>query len=68
MLTRELLDRFKKLYEEEFGVIITDEEATKMATDLVNLMKILVKPLPNPENKKSDPQEPEQGLQIHETI
>ncbi len=48
MVSRELLEKFKMIYKEEFNVTITDEEATEMSTELVNLMKVLVKPDPNP--------------------
>lgn len=43
MVSRELLDKFKMIYKEEFDVTITDEEATEMSTELVNLMKVLFK-------------------------
>ncbi len=44
MLTRELLEKFKSIYQEKFNIALTDEEATLMATDFLNLMKILVSP------------------------
>lgn len=44
MVSKELLDKFKSLYQRKFDITLTDEEATKMATDLVNLMRILVSP------------------------
>ncbi len=44
MLSKELLDRFKSLYQEQFEITLTDEEATKMASDLINLVKVLVSP------------------------
>lgn len=47
MITKELLEKFKKLYQEQFNISLTDEDATKMATDLVNLMRILLKPEPS---------------------
>ena len=46
MISQELLDKFKKLYEEHFNIVLTDQEATEAATDLVNLMKVLLKPEP----------------------
>lgn len=46
MVSKELLEKFKKLYLDKYNIILNDEEATKMATDLVNLMEILLKPLP----------------------
>ncbi len=44
MIDKELQEKFKKLYHEKFNIALSDEEATAMATDLVNLMKVLLKP------------------------
>jgi len=44
MVTNEIRDKFKKLYCEKFGITLSDEEATEMAMDLVNLVKVLLKP------------------------
>lgn len=44
MVNEVLLDKFKKLYQEKYNVILNDEEATELATQFLNLMKILVKP------------------------
>lgn len=44
MISKELLEKFKNLYFTKFGVSLTDEEATKASTDLINLMKVLLKP------------------------
>ena len=41
MISKELLDKFKKLYLQQFEITLSDEDATKMTTDLVNLIKIL---------------------------
>ncbi len=46
MISKELLGKFKKLYQDQFNITLSDEEATEAAMDLVNLMKILLKPLP----------------------
>ena len=43
MITNELRDKFKKLYYEKFSITLSDEEATAMTVDLVNLMKVLLK-------------------------
>ena len=43
-MNNEIRDKFKKLYYEKFGISLTDEEATEMASDLINLMKVLLKP------------------------
>lgn len=54
MVNRELLDEFKMIYKEQFNVAITDEEATEMSTELVNLMKVLLKPDPEPESENTN--------------
>ena len=43
-MSKELLEKFKNLYYEKFGISLGNEEATAMATDLVNLMKVLLEP------------------------
>lgn len=61
MVSKELLDQFKMIYKEEFNVTISDEEATEMSTELVNLMKVLLKPDPNPEPEENSDQFEEGG-------
>ncbi len=46
MISKKLLEKFKKLYLEKFGVQLTDEKATRAFTDLINLMKVLLEPDP----------------------
>ncbi len=46
MVSKEQLDKFKSLYQRKYKTSLTDEEATKMTTDLLNLMRVLIKPLP----------------------
>ena len=46
MPSKEISEKFKNLYRKHFNVLLTDEEATKMATDLVTLMRVLTRPLP----------------------
>lgn len=50
MINTEIRDKFKKLYYEKFDIELTDEEATAMATDLVNLVKVLIKSQPKSTN------------------
>lgn len=57
MVNRELLEEFKIIYKEQFNVSITDEEATAMTRDLVNLMKVLLKPSSNPQTSDEDEEE-----------
>ena len=52
MISTELLDKFKKLYEEKYNIILNEEEALKMATDFLNLMKILMRPDPPKPKRK----------------
>lgn len=46
MINQEIREKFKKLYYEKFDITLSNEEATKMATDLINLVKVLLKPEP----------------------
>ncbi|HSW96233.1 MAG TPA: hypothetical protein VLF89_00240 [Candidatus Saccharimonadales bacterium] len=50
MVTKETLIKFKNLYKAKFNTDLSDEEATQMATDLINLMKVLTKPEPKENN------------------
>lgn len=43
-MSNKLKEKLKKLYFEKFGISLNDEETTEMATDLVNLVQVLVKP------------------------
>ncbi len=52
MLTEERLKEFTDLYYRNFKVRLSREEATKAATDLLNLMRVLTKPLPKSEKSK----------------
>jgi hypothetical protein len=53
MPSKEISDKFKNLYQKQFSVMLTDEEATKMATDLLNLMRVLIRPIPKQNNNKT---------------
>lgn len=44
MVNEVLLEKFKKLYKDKYNIILSDEEATDLATQFLNLMKILIKP------------------------
>ena len=54
MISTEILEKFKKLYQEKYNVTLTDEETTQMANDLVNLMRVLLKPDPKPVSEEPD--------------
>ncbi|MBP7967543.1 hypothetical protein KAZ66_04710, partial [Candidatus Woesebacteria bacterium] len=49
MIRPELIEKFKKLYYEKFHIQLTNEQATPMFIDLVNLMEVLLRP--NPDHK-----------------
>lgn len=54
MVSKEILEKFKKLYKEKFNISLTDEETTQMATDLVNLMRVLLEPEDELNENKSE--------------
>lgn len=64
MISNEILEKFKKLYQEKYNVTLTDEETTQMANDLVNLMRVLLKPDPKPLSEEPELEERRE----HETI
>ena len=64
MISRDLLEKFKKLYKEKYNIVLNDEQTLQMANDLTNLMKVLLKPEHRP-LKTSDIQK---GRDLDETI
>ena len=46
-LSREAIDEFKAIYQEEFGKSLTDNEAQEIALRLLRFFGILNEPLPN---------------------
>lgn len=42
MLPPKAIKEFKDIYKEEFNVELSDEEAVKMSSDLINIFKILL--------------------------
>jgi hypothetical protein len=52
MITEEYLKKFTDLYYKDFKVKLNREEATRAATDLLNLMRVLTKPLPKDDSIK----------------
>lgn len=53
MVNNEQLEKFKSLYKRKYNITLTDEEATKMTTDLLNLMRVLIKPVPKKNTSES---------------
>lgn len=47
------LNEFKELYKKESGKDLTDQEALDMATKLVNIVRLVYKPLPENSDLKS---------------
>ncbi len=43
MLTLEAIKEFKELYKKDYGVVLSDEEATEKATLLFSALEVLVK-------------------------
>jgi len=52
MISEKYLKKFTDLYYKEYKVKLSREEATKAATDLLNLMRVLTKPLPKDDSIK----------------
>lgn len=46
-LSREAIEEFKEIYEEEFGKTLTDDEVQEIALRLLRFFGILQKPLPD---------------------
>lgn len=54
MVTKEYLDKFKRLYEDKYNVTLSDENATELATHFLNLMKILIRPKPKSQKNQQN--------------
>lgn len=54
MISEESLEKFKKLYKQEFNEELSDDEALRQATRLLNLYRAIYLPLPyqNKNNEK----------------
>jgi len=48
-LSKQAIEEFKKIYREEFGKEISDEEAQEMGEGLLSLFKIIYRPIPEKE-------------------
>ena len=67
MIDAEMLDKFKTLYLEKYNISLANEEALEMATALVNLMSILLKPEPEVSTDEStqDERRQDETLTVH---
>jgi len=45
MIPKEAIEEFKKIYKKEFGVELSEEEALRRATNLLNLYKAVYRPI-----------------------
>lgn len=52
-LSKEAIEEFRQIWKEESGKEISYEYAQERATDLINLFKVLLKPIPKQDLKKS---------------
>lgn len=52
MITAEQLSEFKEIYKKEFKKDISDQEALDKATRLINLMRIIYRPMTKNQYKK----------------
>lgn len=48
MISKEYLEKFKKLYKDKYNIALSDEETTELATHFLNLMEILIRPKSKP--------------------
>jgi hypothetical protein len=46
MLSEEMVEKFRELYRARFGEDISKEEALAQGTALLNMMKVIYRPLP----------------------
>ena len=51
-LSQIAIDKFKKIYLKEYGISLTDSEANSRGLSLLNLFKLIYKPIPKNEYAK----------------
>lgn len=64
MISKEILEKFKRLYKEKYDIDLNDEQTTQLAGDLVNLMRVLLRPNPKPIINDQEPEERSQDENI----
>ena len=58
-LSRQAIDEFKAIYQEEFGETLTDDQVQEMALRLLRFFGILTEPAPgDTPDKTTSPQQP----------
>jgi len=50
-LSNQAITDFKEAYQKYFGVVLSDEEVNEKGMKLMNLMKLIYKPIPEEEFK-----------------
>ena len=50
-LSKRAIDEYKEIYLKKFGKKITDAEALEQGTKLINMMKVIYKPIPKKDYK-----------------
>ena len=53
-ISKEDLDKFKRIYKDEFGEELTEVDASAMASDLLDLYELLMQPLPENGSRRAD--------------
>jgi transcriptional antiterminator len=61
MISKEYLDKFKKLYKDKYDITLTDEEATELANHFLNMMEVLIKPKQKRSRSLQNSNAPEEG-------
>lgn len=51
-LTQQAIKDFQKAYEEDFGEKISEAKAEEMGIELIELFRIIYRPIPNEENRQ----------------
>lgn len=52
MLSKERIDEFKQIFFEELGESLSDQEAAEKAHTLLNLFKVVYRPIPLDDHEK----------------
>lgn len=51
-LSKKAIKEFQKIYKEETGETISNQKALELGTNLINLFKVIYRPIPNNKSKK----------------
>jgi hypothetical protein len=53
MLSDEMVEKFRKIYQDQFGETLTKEEAYDQGLKLLRMMKVIYRPLPKETKEQS---------------